>query len=446
MEKILLSFFENNNIDLNNKKFVLAVSTGIDSAVLLAAFINLKKENNFDLVIAHVNHHMRKQSDIEASYIKDYSERNNIACFIKDLYFDDINENFEALARKKRYEFFFKVMDEVKGDYLVLAHHGNDSIETILMRIIRGSSLEGYGGMQEITNMNGYVVLRPLLNNGRVEIEDYQKNNHIVYFEDETNQEMAYTRNRIRKDIIPKMFEESSDLINKFSEFRKTIYEASKIVDSVRDEFINENVSLISGNIVIDRDAYLTLNNFLKEEVLFEILFKYNLSKKHINELMKIIQSDLKNYNHKFKEQFSFIIEYHKIIITEKDYLLSNEEITIDKPGTYYLGDKKIICVLQKNDKKDYNLNEMWYNTNMLPVVIRHRKNGDRIVLNGKSKKLKNLFIDMKLSLKKRNNAILCLKDNEVLMVFGIKKSDALKNMNDLQQNVKITVLEEKNG
>lgn len=95
---------------------------------------------------------------------------------------------------------------------------------------------------------------------------------------------------------------------------------------------------------------------------------------------------------------------------------------------------------MEKNDKNDYNLNEMWYNINMLPVLIRNRKNGDKIVLNGKRKKLKDLFIDRKVPLLKRNSTILCVKDEEVLMAFDIAKSDLLKMQSE--KNIKIVVEE----
>ena len=448
MKSILKSFFKNNNIEYENKKFILAVSTGIDSAVLLDAFVKLKKDVNLDIVIAHVNHKVRKQSDLEEEYIKKYAADNDISCFVKSLNFDGLKDNFESTARKFRYEFFLELMEKEKGDYLVLAHHGIDNIETILMRIIRGSSLTGYSGMSDVTNMRGYKVIRPLLGVHKDDIVRYQQENKVVFFEDETNELSSFTRNRIRKEVVPKLFEESNDLINKFIEFRKTIYEASLIVNSKRDAFINEHVKR-EDDIVIDRGSYLLLNDFMKEEVLFELLKEYLLSKKNIEELVKIIKSDIKNYCNKIKDKFNFIIEYDKVIVSKKDVFKCESEVIIDKPGLYTIGDKKVLCVLEKNNKNDYNLNEMWYNSNMLPLVVRHRKNGDRISVNGIDKKLKDLFIDMKIPLADRDNALLAVKDDELLMVFGIKKSDVLKrkfSIDSLKQDIKITILEEHNG
>ncbi len=443
MEKKLISFFEKNNISYDNKVFVLAVSTGMDSAVLLDAFINFKKKYNINIIVAHVNHHMRVQSEIEAQYISECCDKLGIDCYIKDLYFEKNVNNFEATARKLRYEFMLDLVKKVKADYLVLAHHGNDNIETILMRMLRGSSLAGYSGMQEVTMMQDVCVIRPFLELDKQDIIDYQMDNQVVYFEDESNSSDDYTRNRIRKEIVPKLFSESNDLIHKFSEFRKTIYEASLIVNNVRDNFINLNVSY-EDKITINRDKFLELNEFMREEVLFEVLKPYSLSKANIKELIKIIASDTVNYSNNFKELFYFVIEYNKVIIS-KDELKNgrlSDEIIIDKPGEYLLNGKKIICVVEKNNKNDYKPNEMWYNIEKLPIVIRYRQDGDKILVNGLTKKINKLFIDLKIPASLRDNTILAVKDSDVLMAFGIKKSDLLTR-STLEKNIKIMLLEE---
>ena len=441
MENKLINFFKENNLIFENKTFVLAVSTGMDSAVMLDVFINFRKKYNFNLIVAHVNHHMREQSEIEEKYILERCDKLNIPCFVKGLYFNDLMNNFEATARKLRYEFFIDLVKEQKADYLVLAHHANDNIETIMMRLMRGSSLAGYSGMQEVTNMKGVTVIRPFLNISKEEVVNYQHLNQVVYFEDESNNSNDYTRNRIRKDIVPRMFEESNDLIHKFEEFRETIYEASLIVNSVRDEFINSNVT-INNNIIINRIEFLKLNSFMREEVLFEILKPFSLSKVNIKELIKIIDSDIANYNNMFKGLFNFIIEYDKVIISKEYKNEYFDEIIIDGPGEYYLGDKKILCVLEKNNKIDYNLNEMWYNIEELPITIRYRKDGDKILINGLNKSLNKLFIDLKVPMSIRNSTCLACKKEKVLMAFGIKKSDLLTK-STLEKNIKIMLLEE---
>lgn len=441
MENKLINFFNENNLIYQNKTFVLAVSTGMDSAVMFDAFIEFKKKHNINIIVAHVNHHMREQSEIEEKYIVEICEKLNIPCYVKELYFEKEESNFEATARKLRYEFFINLVSKVKADFLVLAHHANDNVETIMMRIMRGSSLAGYAGMQEVTNMKGVAVIRPFLNVSKEEIINYQREKCVVYFEDESNSSSDYTRNRIRKEIIPKMLNESHDLIHKFSEFRETIYEASLIINSVRDEFINKFVSENNG-ITIDRIEFLKLNNYMREEVLFEILKPFSLSKANIKELIRIIESNVVNYNNKFKGLFNFIIEYGFVKISNQECNKYTGEIIIDKPGEYYLGDKKIVCVLEKNNKNNYNLNEMWYNTTELPITIRYRNDGDKILVNGLNKNLNKLFIDLKVPMSLRDSTVLACKDGEVLMAFGIKKSDLLIR-SAIEKNIKIMLLEE---
>ena len=176
----LLSFFKDNKIEFKDKKFILAVSTGIDSIVMLDVFLKFKEIYNIELIVAHVNHQVRKESIDEEKYIVEFCGKNNIECFVERLDFSKNQTNFEATARDLRYQFMFNLYDEIKADYLVLAHHANDNIETILMRIMRGSSLTGYSGMQEVNNINNRCIIRPLLNISKDEIINYQLENKLV--------------------------------------------------------------------------------------------------------------------------------------------------------------------------------------------------------------------------------------------------------------------------
>ena len=448
MDKYLISFFEKNKIDFLNKRFILAISTGIDSIVLLDAFLKLKERFNIEIIVAHVNHHMRKQSDEEEEYIKEYCDNLNIKCFVEELYFNNNQSNFEAVAREKRYQFMFKLYDDVKSDYLVLAHHGNDNIETILMRIIRGSSLTGYSGMKEVSCYNNKTIIRPFLGISKEDIIRYQEMNNLKYFHDETNDNPSFTRNRIRMDIIPQLFEESNDLINKFNDFRKTIFEASLVVNSVRDEFIEKYCIRKNNDIEINRKEFIKLSDYLKEEVLFELLKQYKLSKVNINQFIDIICSNKPNYYNWFKNCFMFVLEYNKIIITDKKNTYQNTEneqfeIEIDKPGIYSKNNEKIILISENKNKSGYNLNELWYNVEQLPITIRNRRNGDVIIINGIKKKIKDLFIEKKIPLNKRNKLLMAVKDGNVLNIFGLAKSDLVKDMKNT--NLKIYITEEFN-
>ena len=134
---------QNMQIQLNNQTIVLAVSTGIDSMVLLDLVQKLK---NVKIIVCHVNHHRRLQSDEEQQFITEYCQKNNIKCYVEELYFEE-TKNFQEVARIKRYQFFEKIIKLENAKYLLTAHHATDNLETILIRLIKSSSHKGYAGI-----------------------------------------------------------------------------------------------------------------------------------------------------------------------------------------------------------------------------------------------------------------------------------------------------------
>lgn len=449
----LLNFFKFNNLDIDDKTFVLAVSTGIDSSVLLDMFLKLKEKFSFNLVVCHVNHHKRLQSIEEAYYITKYCEDNNLKLFIKDLYFDEVLSNFQAVARDERYRFFEEVIKNVNADYLVLAHHATDNTETVLMRMLRGSSLKGYAGIigvNEVCKKDlNYKIIRPLINFSRIDIINYQQENNVFYFEDISNSSDDYFRNRIRHNVYPVLKEYTSDLDKKINEFSNVLYQASLIVDEKRDSFINDKVKTKNGEISFLRNEFLLLSNYLQEEVLFELLKPFSLSKANILELIKIIHSKNRNYRIYFKKLFDFCIDYDMIVISTNHFENNNLKdfsLIITNTGNY-IYDDFVINVTNCSDNLITKSNEMCYNIDSLPIILRTRRNGDKIKLKCGYKKVNDLFIDLKISKDKRDKILLAVdQSKEVLMIFGVRKSEILKEINknlNLKNTIKIT-LEEK--
>ena len=266
-EKSLINFFCDNKLNYKNKTFVLAVSTGIDSSVLMDLFLKANANYNceFNIIICHVNHHKREQSDEEEEYIKTICKNLNIKLYVKDLYFEDVS-NFQKNARDLRYEFFDEVLSKENGDYLVLAHHGDDNVETVLMRIMRGSSLAGYSGISAVSTRKSYKIIRPLLDYSKDDIINYQNLHKIKYYEDCSNSQNDYTRNRIRHEIVPIIKKESFDIISKINEFSKVLKCASNVINIVRDEFIDRNVKKNNSQIIINKSKYLELDDYFSQK------------------------------------------------------------------------------------------------------------------------------------------------------------------------------------
>ena len=453
MKDVLTQFLNRNNINLNNQNVCIGISTGVDSTVLLHSLLLLKEEIQFNIILCHVNHKKREQSEIEEKYITDFSKKNNLQLEILHLDLNDIeNENFQSAARMKRLQFFNDVMNKNNCKYLFLAHHLNDDIETSLMHIIRGSNLKGYSGIDEVvcTKENKYI-LRPFLTTLKEDIIKYSKDNNIKYFEDESNSSDCYTRNRIRHNIIPLLFEENQSFDKQFLEFKETIINSYRIVCEKRDSLIKDIIINENNNIIIvDLLKFNNQEQFIKTEILFEVLKKYQLSKSNIKELIKMMDTSKANLITNYKN-LSFCKQYNRVIISDFNEINDKTEVNIkiDHIGTYEINDKYYLDIIpfteedyKKNQNCLINLNVIWYNSMMFPFFLRNRRNGDRIKVNSGTKKIKDLLIDEKIPSSQRDDLLLLEKDNEIINIFGVKKSTTL--LQSKNNNILITLREKK--
>jgi tRNA(Ile)-lysidine synthetase-like protein len=436
MEKVIVSFFEKNNLILKGKTLAVAVSTGIDSMALLVALCNLKVDYGLNIHILHVNHGMREESIKEEEYIKDYASKNGLEIHIMHLEKNE-EENFQSYARDQRYKFFFNVMKKIKGDYLLLAHHANDNMETIMMRMLRGSNLRGYAGISDVIDIQGFKIVRPFLNILKDDLIEYINLHKIKYYEDCSNESSVYTRNRIRKELIPILFTEEKNAHIKFLEFSNTLKEAAEIVEEKVKSIIT---SFDKGKdyISFSRTKFLLESSFIQEEILFFILKKYELSKANILEIIKLINSKKQNLKVEFKGEFTFVREYDKI--TFFDYLIKPLDvyIVIDEIKTYNINDTIEVNVSKTDSNFIPSKMDLWYNSDILPVIIRSRKPGDKILLEGGYKKVKDLLIDLKVGILERDNVLVLEKDQKILSVIGIRKSVELKQIKNNDIIIKV--------
>ena len=197
-----------NNLLIDNDTIIVAVSGGPDSMALLSLLLEIKNNKNINIICAHVNHNSgRMGQDEEEEYVKSFSNKNNI--IFESYKIDEYKEsNFEMEARSKRYSFFDELVKKYNAKYVFTAHHGDDLVETILMRMVRGSNLSGYSGFKSVVNMDGYYIVRPLIYYTKAELEEYDKENNVKYYIDSSNSKDKYTRNRYRKYVLPFLKEE----------------------------------------------------------------------------------------------------------------------------------------------------------------------------------------------------------------------------------------------
>lgn len=435
-----LGFISRNELDLRNQTIVVGVSCGVDSLCLLNILEKYEKEMGFKIVVCHVNHKRREQSDIEEDYITAYCMKKHPLYVLHFEKSDEHIASFQEMARNKRLDFFKDTLKKVNGKYLFLAHHLNDDMETTFMHLLRGSSLESIAGIKEITNTKDMIIARPFLKILKKEIYEYAVDNSILFFEDCTNSTDDYTRNRVRHNLIPVLFEENPSFNENYLSFKEKMIYSSNLMKEKRDSIINEIFSFENDKVSFELDKYLLIDEVMKKEVLFEVLKKYSFSNSNINEINKIINTEKPQLIVNYK-QICIIKEYNKIIILNELYEKKNLEIVINDIGIYHINDKYDLEIDYLDDEKKSkntisNIDIIWYNSNKFPFSVRNRKDGDKILLSTGHKKVKDLLIDEHVSLVDRDETFLLLdKDNNIISVLGIKKSSILTKEleNDLQ-------------
>lgn len=189
-------------------KIVIGVSGGADSVCLLYLLRALKKELNLTLHIAHLNHLLRgRDAQEDADFVLKLASKLNIPITLKEIDVKQLKRksSIEEVAREARLSFLFEAARKIKADKIALGHNRDDQAETILMRLLRGSGLLGLGGISAKRQMGKFVIIRPLIEIERKDIESFLKRRRIKPRIDKSNSEEIYFRNRIRHKLLPEI-------------------------------------------------------------------------------------------------------------------------------------------------------------------------------------------------------------------------------------------------
>lgn len=185
------------------KKVCLGYSGGIDSTALLHILRKCQRFVNFTISLAHVNHGWRKEADLEADQIRNLSQENGIELYLYRVPENDWKNNIEDRYRKERLHFFQTLYRENAFDILILAHHAQDVAETVLKRVLEGASLYKIAGLKEDIAYCGMPIYRPLLSLYKKDLIQYVGDHNLRYFEDRTNLDQKYLRNRMKHTLFP---------------------------------------------------------------------------------------------------------------------------------------------------------------------------------------------------------------------------------------------------
>lgn len=415
-----IAYIKNLNI-LDDEYVVLACSYGPDSMALL----DILNSFNLKIIVAHVNHKIRPESDEEYSLLEHFCKQNN---FVFEATVIDKYEksNFESEAREKRYNFFESVLKKYNSKYLFTAHHGDDLTETIIMRLIRGSSLKGYSGFQIISNRKSYKLIRPLIFYSKNELMGYVKKNKIPYSDDVSNFSDVYTRNKIRQYVMPFLKEINPNVNKKFLKFSEIIIEYYDYFDQEANNIYRK----IYKNNCLDLNEFIKLPDLIKRIVLEKILLSLyqdqiiEISDKHLDLILKLSQNQSTNKildlpNGRTVIKFYNILEFlvQNIKTTEYNYVFDQK---INLP-TGIIEQVKETDIIISNYLLRLNSAEI-----CLPLHIRTRKVGDKMAVKnlGGNKKVSDILTDSKVKINIKN-ILPVVEDSKgkILWIPGVKKS-----------------------
>ncbi len=324
LKKEVLNTIKEYNLISRNDKIVLAVSGGPDSITMLHIFISLRKEYNLSLYVAHVNHMIRENAKLDEEFVKEFCIKNDVPCFVKKVdVLKKANEDkigTEEAGRNVRYEFFNEVLNNTGSDKIAIAHNKNDSVETVILNIIRGT---GTAGLIGIESKNGRYI-RPLIRSERIDIERYCRENNLNPRIDESNSENIYNRNKVRNIIIPYIKDKfNPNIINTID----------KLSDIIKEEeiYINNIVNNIYKKILIEeRDDYIKVNLkefnnqelLIRKKMIFYITNKLmgttkGLEKVNIEDIIKLCGNNIGN---------KYLIPYKELKV-----VLKNKQLYFEK-------------------------------------------------------------------------------------------------------------------
>lgn len=418
------------NLILPGDNVIAGFSGGADSTVLVHILYSLRQELGFNLTAAHLHHGIRgEEADRDLEFAKSFCRHFNIAfeykkCDIPKIAAENkISE--ETAGREERYRFFAELAaDNAK---IATAHNKNDNVETVIHHIIRGSGTLGLCG---ITSKRENII-RPLINIERDEIERYCEENALDYVTDSSNMQTEYTRNRIRHCVIPEMKKINPKIVSSVCRMASLVSEDNEYLELEAEKAYKKYVT------VQQEQAIYSINGELHEAIEKRVFVKMaqavgaKLDFEKTETIKNLIKKGITGKSIDITGGRAEI-SYSKLIIGKKceicdfDVLFENKEIYIPECGLYAVNEPGGI-ILPKNAR----------------IHIRNRRNGDKIKVNGMTKKVKDIFISNKIPKMQRNKIPIVMVDGEIVYIYGTASADILKKYS---KNDETVVLKFKQG
>lgn len=418
-------------------KIVVGLSGGPDSMVLIDVLVQL----GYNCIAAHCNFHLRgDSSNRDAAFVAKWCKENDIELFTIDFdtneYAQANNISIEMAARELRYNWFEELRVVQGADVVGVGHHQDDSVETILINLIRGTGIKGLTGIPVV---NRHIV-RPLLGVSRQQIMDYCFDNELPYVIDHTNEEELYTRNILRLNVLPTLEKINPSVKKSIVATANNLKEAEKIYDG----YIGSVIESVCEDNRIDIEKLK--NTYSPQSVLFEILSPMGFTPSVIEDVSNNLDSisgkmyHADGYRLLKDRDYLVVSEAENEIVDDREYLVYANRADSDIPFELTIRSEPYthnFKIIKKKAVLHCDFDKL-----VFPLTLRRWKKGDWFVPFGMKgrKKLSDFFSDNKLSLFEKEETWVLLSDNKIVWIVDRRADDRFRITDDTKTVFTISI------
>lgn len=446
-EKKLSLYIEKHGLIDAGDKVLVALSGGSDSVCLIKALCELKSRYKIAIVASHVNHMIRgDEAERDERFCADLCKKLGIELEVKRVDVPKIakeeKKSLELAAREVRYEFFDELCEKHGINKVATAHNKNDNAETVLMNFMRGSGIAGLCGI-DVKRKN---IIRPLLCMDKKEILDYIEANGLEYVTDSTNLLSDYTRNKIRLEMIGYIEKEfNPNFTATISRSCESIKADSDFLESEAQRLSGEYVKEEKGRVFIELEKMGQLAAALRYRIIRKAILKArgNISDIGFDAVKRI--DELKGGKADVADGIYALYSYGRVYF-EKTCVKTDYEYELNLGGKVYIKEDKsyICCEIADKSEIKREKNCVYFDCdNIKSLKVRNRRPGDAIKTEAGSKKIKNLFIDEKIPVFKRDSMPMVVCGDTILWICPLRRCSEFKINEKTKKVIKVKYIGE---
>jgi tRNA(Ile)-lysidine synthase len=438
---------------LPGETVLVAVSGGPDSVAMLHALLSRREDFGIAIHVAHLNHGIRGEAaDMDEEFVRSLARDWNLPATVERIEVPALRRKLrmseEEAARQVRYEFLYRTASEIGASKIAVGHTADDRAESVLMNVIRGTGIEGLGALRPVAGN----IVRPLLDTWRSEVEAYIRENRLSFRVDESNLNLAYTRNRVRHELIPLLENHYNPRV------KNALVRLAEIAQSATD-FIEgaalDSIGKITYIGAIDAEMLCDLPEALRYQVVRSEVerIRGDLRDIEFEQIRRVVQALGSG------DEFTITLPSGKVYafrrgsefrIDKKKQLPEVEpfEIELKVPGRTQIPQIGLVVEAERIESpqpKKSSLDVVLIPEDAITGTLRIRsvRPGDRIIPFGmhESKKLQDVFVDKKVPRARRALAVAVVDDEKILWVVGVVASEATRVTERTQRAIRLAAI-----